>query len=188
MTEAWPWLAVAGAGALHGLNPATGWLLAATRGLRTRDAAQALQAVAPLALGHLASVAGVAGAVALGLGAGRVLLEAGAGALLLAVLVLRVASRRHPAAVRAPASHAGLALWSFIVSTAHGAGLMLVPALLPMCLGAGTGRMFDVSRSLVLALAAVAVHAAAMLAVTGLLALAACRGVDLGRRLLRRGR
>ena len=52
-----PWLAVAGLGALHGLNPATGWILATASGLRSGDRRRALRALAPIAAGHAASVA-----------------------------------------------------------------------------------------------------------------------------------
>ena len=55
---------------------------------------------------------------------------------------------------------------------------MLVPALIPLCLGDGPAREITASNSLTLALAAVGVHMAAMLAVTGTIALGACRGVD----------
>jgi hypothetical protein len=68
-----------------------------------------------------------------------------------------------------------------MVSTAHGAGLMLVPALVPLCMGdAPAARQPSVSGSLLLALAAVGVHTAAMLAVTGLVAAGVCRGVEAG--------
>lgn len=66
MASLWPWVAVAGAGALHGLNPATGWLLAAGCGLRSGDRRQALHALVPIAMGHAASIAVVAATVALG--------------------------------------------------------------------------------------------------------------------------
>jgi hypothetical protein len=56
---------------------------------------------------------------------------------LLAVVVASRLRRRRPAGVAAPAAHAGLALWSFWMATVQGAGLMLVPALLPICLGSG---------------------------------------------------
>lgn len=176
MAELWPWLAVAGAGALHGLNPATGWAWAAAWGLRSQDRAQALWALLPIAAGHAASVALVAAAVAFGLAMDRMLLLAGAGVLLALALLLHL-GHRTPAAARAPAGQAGLALGSFMVSTAHGAGLMLVPALVPLCLGnAVVGRDAGASSPLVLALLAVAVHTVAMLAVTGLVASSACRG------------
>ena len=48
MAELWPWLAVAGVGALHGLSPATGWMLAAACGVHARDAAQARRALRPI--------------------------------------------------------------------------------------------------------------------------------------------
>lgn len=190
MASLWPWLAVAGAGALHGLNPATGWMFAAAWGLRASDRAQALRALAPIALGHAASVALVAAAVALGQSLDRVLLQVLAGVLLAVAVALHLAGRKGRRRVCAsPAGHAGLALWSFMMSTAHGAGLMLVPALVPLCLGdAPAAREFVAPGPLLLALAAVGVHTAAMLAVTGLIATGVCRGVGAGAGWLRRFR
>ena len=175
MASLWPWLAVAGAGALHGLNPATGWMFAAAWGVRSRDRAQALRALVPIALGHAASVALVAAAVAFGLSMDRVVLQAVAGGLLIVAALLHL-SGHTPQRARAPAGHAGLALWSFMMSTAHGAGLMLVPALIPLCLGDASAGEVGASGSLVLACAAVGVHTAAMLAVTGVIAIGICRG------------
>jgi len=179
MASLWPWLAIAGIGALHGLNPANGWMLAAAWGLRSHDRTQALRALLPIAAGHAASVALVAAAVAFGLSLDRQLLQALAGGALVLVAGLRL-WRRRPARAWAPTGHAGLALWSFMMSTAHGAGLMLVPALMPLCIGAapGSGSGTGATGPLALALAAVGVHGAAMLAVTGLLASGACRGYD----------
>jgi hypothetical protein len=188
MTSLWPWLAVAGIGVLHGLNPATGWMFAAAWGLRSRDRAQALRALMPIAAGHAASVALVAAAVVFGLSMNRVVLQFLAGGLLvglLAVFALLHLSGHTPKAARAPAGHAGLALWSFMMSTAHGAGLMLVPALIPLCMGDASVREITASGSLTLAFAAVGVHTAAMLAVTGVIATGVCRGFDAGARLLR---
>jgi hypothetical protein len=89
-------------------------------------------------------------------------------------------------AARTPTGHAGLALWSFMMSTAHGAGLMLVPALIPLCMGdAPAAREITASGSLLLAFAAVGVHSAAMLATTGLVATGVCRGFDAGTGWLR---
>jgi hypothetical protein len=153
----WPWLAVAGAGALHGLNPCTGWGLAAVCGWRAGGALRTLRALGPIALGHAASIAAVAAAVALGLAMDRLWLLAGAALLAAVLLVWRWRSRAGPA---------GVALGSFVASTLHGSGLMLVPALVPLCLSASPAREITASGSLALALAAVAVHMAAMLAVT----------------------
>ncbi|MCR6477242.1 hypothetical protein NU688_13865 [Variovorax sp. ZS18.2.2] len=182
--DLWPWLAVAGVGALHGLNPATGWMLAAAWGVRSGDRAEALRALMPIAVGHAASIALVAGAVAFGLAMDRTAMQVLAGGLFVAVAVLHLWGRT-PKAARAPAGHAGLALWSFMMSTAHGAGLMLVPALIPLCMGDGAGKQIAASNSLMLAFAAVGVHTAAMLAVTGLIASGVCRGSDACADLLR---
>ena len=112
------------------------------------------------------------------------MLQALAGGLLVVVAMAHL-SGRTPKRARAPAGHAGLALWSFMMSTAHGAGLMLVPALIPLCMGDAPAREITASGSLALALAAVCVHTAAMLAVTGVIATGICHGFDAGARLLR---
>ncbi|MDP9600273.1 UNVERIFIED_ORG: hypothetical protein J2W38_000043 [Variovorax paradoxus] len=178
MASLWPWLAVAGVGALHGLNPATGWAFAAAWGPRSRDRSRVLRALVPIAVGHAASVALVAVAVVLVPSMDRTVLQVLAGGLLAAVVAHHL---RHGTTSRArvPSGHAGLALWSFIMSTAHGAGLMLVPALIPLCMSdAPAAREITASGSLMLAVAAAGVHMAAMLAVTGALAFGACRGLD----------
>jgi hypothetical protein len=184
MANLWPWMAVAGLGAFHGLSPATGWMFAAAWGVHARDARQALRALLPIAAGHAASVGVVAFAFAQGLSMDRSLVQGPAGALLVgaaAYRVLRGATR--PARFCVPAGHAGIALWSFLMATAHGAGLMLVPALVPLCLAGDPAREITASGSLALALAAVGVHTAAMLATTGLIATGVCRGLALQPRL-----
>ena len=82
------------------------------------------------------------------------------------------------------AGHAGIAFWSFLMATAHGAGMMLVPALVPLCLADGPAREITASGSMVLALAAVGVHTVAMLVTTGVIATGVCRGVAMQPRLL----
>jgi hypothetical protein len=185
MASLWPWLAVAGVGALHGLNPATGWMWAAAWGLRSRDRALALRALMPIAVGHAVSVAIVACAFAQGISMDRTLVQGLAGALLVGAAAcrwLRGAGQRAPLSTQA--GHAGIALWSFLMATTHGAGLMLVPALVPLCLGDNPAREITASGSLLLAVAAVGVHTAAMLVVTGIIATGVCRGVALHPRLL----
>jgi hypothetical protein len=95
----------------------------------------------------------------LSVGLPRELLRWLAAALLLAVLAFHFAGRRIG---RAPAGGVALGLWSFIVSTAHGAGLMLVPALAPLCPSGVPGRELTASGPLLLALATVPVHTGAM--------------------------
>jgi hypothetical protein len=193
MASLWPWLALAGLGALHGLNPANGWMFAAACGMHAGGAARARRALLPIAIGHAASIAVVAGAVAQGMAMDRALVQGLAGALLVAAASLRWlrgAGQGAPIHTRirmpigAQASHAGIALWSFLMATAHGAGLMLVPALVPLCLADGPAREITASGSLLLALAAVGVHTAAMLVTTGVIASGVCRGVALHPRWL----
>jgi hypothetical protein len=176
MATPWPWLALAALGALHGLNPVGGWAFAAARALRSGDRSQALRALLPVAAGHVVSVVLVAAAALAALRQGVALddrwLLAGA------LAVLGVGLAAHRIAHRA----APIALWSFAVSTAHGAGLMLVPALVPLCLQ-GPAREITASGSWGLALAAVAVHMAAMLAACALAATGACHALT---RLARR--
>lgn len=117
----------------------------------------------PIALGHLAAIALVAAAVVLGWSPDRGILQAVAGGLLAALLACRLwghAARR----MHASAGHGALALGSFLVASAHGAGLVLVPALAPLCLSNAAVGDAGWAGALVPALAGLAVHAAAMLA------------------------
>ena len=174
----WPWLAVAGLGALHGLNPATGWMFAAALGVQARDGTRVRHALLPIAIGHAASIAVVAGVFTLGLALDRAVLQGGAGALLLAAAFYRkLRGAARPAPMPVPASHAGIALWSFLMASAHGAGMMLVPALVPLCMADNPAREITASGFLLLALAAVTVHTTAMLVTIGLVATGVCRGV-----------
>jgi len=183
MTALWPWLAVAGLGAFHGLSPANGWMFAAAWGVQARDDGRARLALLPIAVGHFASVAIVAFIVAQGLWLDRALVQVLAGALLLFAAAYRLL-RGGRSTIGSRASHAGLAGWSFVMATAHGAGLMLVPALVPLCLTGDPARAITASGSMALALAAVAVHTAAMLLATGLIATGVCRGIALHPRWL----
>ncbi|MBK6007035.1 hypothetical protein JJB11_13115 [Ramlibacter ginsenosidimutans] len=185
MVSMWPWLAVAAAGAVHGLNPATGWALAAAR---APARAGLLRALAPIALGHLASVAMVAAAVpaALQLGvAFHPLLLQGVAAAWLLALGVRHWRARDAGRACAPWARTGVALWSFIAGTAHGAGWMLVPALASVCGADGAARQITASGSMALALAAVGVHLAAMFVTMALVAASARVGTRAARAWLR---
>jgi hypothetical protein len=171
MTDLWPWLALVGLGAYHGLNPAMGWLFAVALGLHRGGRAIVFQSLLPIALGHALAIAAFAGPL-LALG---VLLDPSAirwlaGTLLIGWAVYHwVYGSRHRVRVGMQTGAAGLVLWSFLMAGAHGAGLMLIPVLIPLCLGSGAPGALT-GGSLAVALAAVAVHTAAMLAVTGLIA------------------
>lgn len=184
MTTIWPWLAVAGLGALHGLSPANGWMFAAACGVSTRDGRAALRALLPIAFGHGVSIALVVFAVTQGVLMDRALVQWLAGALLIGVAVWRwvrgtqgEAKGCGAAHINVRAGHAGIAAWSCLMATAHGAGLMLVPAMGAICMSNSPAREITASGSMLLALAAVAVHLAAMLVTAGAIATGVCRGV-----------
>lgn len=158
------WLAVVAVGAWHGLNPAMGWPLAVANGLTERRGAAVLHSFVPLACGHLLAMAVVLLPFALlgALLAWERPIRIGAGLVVAAFGVWRLIDRRHPRAL-ARVRPTQLALWSFLMATAHGAGLMLLPFALGLCtvgergaLGAATAAA-DAAR-------VAAVHTAAMLA------------------------
>lgn len=167
MDSLWPWLAIAGLGALHGLSPASGWMFAAAWGLREHGGAW--RALPPLAIGHAASVVLVALLFARGIALEREPFQWMAGAFLLGTALHCLRRRRAPSV---EAGQAGMALWAFFIASAQGAGLMLVPALAPLCL---PGSASAGSGTLGLAAAAVALHLAAMLFTTGAVASGLCR-------------
>jgi hypothetical protein len=166
---AWPWFVFAGLGVFHGLNPAMGWLFAVALGLHRRSRTAVLLALPSIAVGHALSIWLVAASVlALGTVVDMALVRLAAGGILLLWAGYHsLYGHRHRVRVGMTAGVAGLALWSFLMATAHGAGLMLVPALVPLC---ANMQAVD-GASLLVSLAAAAVHTFAMLAVTGLIAL-----------------
>jgi hypothetical protein len=127
-----PWLAVALLGAFHGINPAMGWLFAVALGLQRRSRRVLLWSLLPLAVGHEASVAAVVlvGALA-GMAVPPDRLRPVAAVALLAFGAFKLLRpRSHPRWVGMRVSTRDLVLWSFLMATAHGAGLMLLPVLL----------------------------------------------------------
>jgi hypothetical protein len=169
LESAWPWLIFAGLGVFHGLNPAMGWLFAVALGQHRHSRRTVLLSLLPIAAGHAISIWLVAVAViSLGMVVDTAAVRLAAGF----ILVLWAAyhflyGHRHRVRVGMTVGIAGLALWSLLMTTAHGAGLMLVPAIMPLC----AGMPAIGGQTLLVSLAAVAVHALAMLLVTGLIAL-----------------
>ena len=180
MSDLWPWVLMALLGAYHGLNPAMGWLFAVALGMQERDRRAVLRALPPIALGHEAAIAVVA-LLVLGLGAvtDPSALHLGAGVALIAFGLFRFAKpRAHPRWVRARVNRRELTWWSFLMSSAHGAGLMVAPVLL----GAGAASeaaadghalaaVEQHAMSLPGSVLAITLHVAAMLAVMAVVAI-----------------
>jgi hypothetical protein len=131
VSDLWPWILLALLGAFHGLNPAMGWLFAVLMGFQARRLTAVVTALGPIALGHALSIGLVAVTIGLlGLAIPQSLLLTLGGLALLAFAAHKVATRfRHPRWVGLRVRRHELILWSFIMATAHGAGLMLVPVL-----------------------------------------------------------
>ena len=184
MTDAWPWLALAGLGAYHGVNPSMGWLFAVALGLQERCRDAVLRALVPIALGHTLSVALVVALVsgAQALAPPPQLRLAGAAALILFGAFKLLKPRSHFRWVGMRVSRRELVLWSFLMSSAHGAGLMLFPVLLGLPTEA---HLHDLpgsawgSEILVQDLAAILVHTLAMLLTMGAVALVVYEKVGL---------
>ena len=158
---------LAALGAFHGLNPAMGWLFAVARGLQERSQAALLRALPPIAAGHLASVAIVAALVSAtrSVTASTALAVVG-GVLLVAFGLWRLLSERHFRWAGMRLSAAQLAGWSFLMSSAHGAGLMLLPVLVAEPVPGGhSGHLAAAPVGALSGLAAAGVHTVAMLGV-----------------------
>ncbi|HXV32125.1 MAG TPA: hypothetical protein VD840_17485 [Sinorhizobium sp.] len=172
MTDFWPWLTLVGLGAFHGANPAMGWLFAVALGLHRQSARIVWLSLLPIAIGHAASIAMVLAVMA----AFGAILDLRNLQLAAALVILGLAGyygvygHRHRVRVGMRTGMAGLALWSFLMATSHGAGLMLMPAVLSLCLADQAG-IAGMGNSLPISLAAIAVHTGAMLAVIAAIAL-----------------
>ena len=185
--ENWPWLALIALGAYHGLNPAMGWLFAVSLGLQEGRREAVLKAFWPIALGHALAVTLVVVAVlALQVVVPLEVLRYLAAGTLITFGLYKLVRRKHPRWVGMSVGFRDLTLWSFIMASAHGAGLMLVPVLLKL---SGTMHemgheaheahehwghsvhLFLTNPEALTDLAAVAVHTLSMFAVMAVVAL-----------------
>jgi hypothetical protein len=196
VTAVWPWIAIAALGAYHGLDPSMGWLFAVALGLQERSRAKVIAALGPIALGHLVSIAVVV--VLIGwarfMAASALLRPAGAAILIAFGLFRYLRPRAHPRWVAMRVKWYELMLWSFLMASAHGAGLMLFPILMEMPGSAAVhhqmmhgahGRLMHQSMaamgtlSLAQDIAVVLLHTAAMLLVMGTIAIVVYERVGL---------
>ena len=199
--SSFPWLSLLLLGAMHGINPAMGWLFAVARGLQERNRRALWRALGPLALGHTLAV-GVALVIAVSLGRVApvgVLRWVVAGALLV-VGIDGLRRHRHVQLKGMRVSGRELATWSFLMASAHGAGLMMLPfvlgnavpmpqgmahhAAMPALPGAGGAAWATIADMDAIAIVAPLVHATGYLVATIVLALVVYE--KLGVRVLRR--
>jgi hypothetical protein len=170
-------MAVAALGAYHGIDPSMGWLFAVALGLQERRRSKVLWSLGPIAIGHLASIAAVVGIIG-GLRffvAIDFLRPLGAAVLILFGLFRFIWPRAHPRWVAMRVNPAELALWSFIMASAHGAGLMLFPILIGMtphsAHGAHQMAAAHAAHTVWQAVGVVVLHTGAMVLVMGAIAI-----------------
>jgi hypothetical protein len=175
-TSAWLWLAVVVSGIYHGINPGMGWPLAVAAGLMDKSPRALFAALWPLSVGHLLAmlVMLLPFAMLLALVQWKNQIQASASCLVIAFGVFRLLDPRHPR-VLARIRPTQLALWSFVVAIAHGAGLMLVPIYLGLCQTSGPNQVREPAAMLAnanLGMAAIVslVHSIAMVSAGGFLA------------------
>ncbi|MFZ0660402.1 MAG: hypothetical protein WBE78_10945 [Candidatus Binataceae bacterium] len=187
MSGAWPWIAVCALGAYHGIDPSMGWLFAVALGLQERSRMKVLGALIPIAIGHLVSIAAVVAAISLLQSSFpfAMVRPAGAGALIVFGLFRFFWPRAHPRWVAMRVNFGDLMLWSFLMASAHGAGLMLFPILLGMNAPMGAQMhhhgvvMLPQAHPVLTAVAVVVLHTGAMLIVMGTIAIVVYEKVGL---------
>ena len=134
LNDSLPWLTLGLLGAFHGLNPAMGWLFAVALGLQERSRAAVIRAFGPIALGHAAATAviiALVGAVQAVIAPTELRILGGI-ALVAFGLYKLLAPLSHPRWVGMRVNGRELTTWSFLMATAHGAGLMLVPVVIQL--------------------------------------------------------
>jgi hypothetical protein len=201
--EFWPWIVLALLGAYHGINPGMGWLFAVALGLQEQSRVAVFRAFLPIALGHAASVALVVAVVGFGqtLISPGILKIVGASILVAFGLYKLLGRMSHPRWVGMRVGFRDLTAWSFLMASAHGAGLMLVPVLFNLpASGMSEAEAMQLQQmahaeymmmqgqtplaTLISQLTAVSIHTVAMFAVMGLVAIVVFEKVGLA--ILRR--
>jgi hypothetical protein len=176
LTPAALWLAVVASGLYHGVSPGMGWPLAVSAGLMEKSPRALVAALWPLTVGHLLAMLAIIlpFSLLIALLEWRRQIQVGASLLVIGFGVFRLLSRRHPR-VLARIRPRQLALWSFAVAIAHGAGLMLVPIYLGLCSAAELDGVHEAAGALIganlgMAVLVSVVHSLAMIAAGGVLA------------------
>src|SRR5262245_38590989 len=182
------WTMLMALGAFHGINPGMGWLFAVALGMQEQRRGAVLRALVPLGAGHALAVAGAVGAaVAIGFVIPLGWLRWPIAAVLISLGVRRLFRHQHPRWGGMRVSMAGLTVWSFLMATAHGAGLMVVPVVMGMS-SAGSGphahHMAHAGGGAGAAFFATGLHAAGYLVVTAVVAVLVFEKLGVG--ILRR--
>jgi hypothetical protein len=188
MMPLWPMLLMLLLGAYHGINPGMGWLFAVALGMQEQKGTTVVKSLIPITLGHALAVGSVlAAALFLGSSLPLLIIRSFVAAILVGLGIFYLVRHRHPRWVRMQVGFRDLVVWSFLMATAHGAGLMLVPVLLGTSTTKAFAQMpghnqvnhFTAATSPMAGLAATLLHTAGYLTVTGLIAWTVYRKVGL---------
>jgi hypothetical protein len=177
-------------GAYHGINPGMGWLFAVALGMQEQKGSAVARSLVPIAIGHALAIGGVVLAVAfLGRAVPLAAIRPSVAAVLIGLGIYYLVRHRHPRWVRMQVDFRDLMVWSFLMASAHGAGLMVLPVLLGSSAVEAAGQIAGHSHvpraaSPLAGLLATGVHTIGHLAVTGLVAWVVYR--KLGLALLRK--
>jgi hypothetical protein len=177
-------------GAYHGLNPGMGWLFAVALGMQEQRGSAVTRSLVPIAIGHALAIGSVVlTATFLGMTLPLAAIRYFVAAILVGLGIFCLVRHQHPRWVRMRVGFRDLTLWSFLMASAHGAGLMVVPVLLGNTTVEAQSRMaghnhISPTASPLAGILATCVHTMAYLAVTGLVAWVVYR--KLGLAILRR--
>jgi hypothetical protein len=172
LTSTTLWLMVL-LGAYHGINPGMGWLFAVALGMQEQKGTAVARALIPIAVGHAMAIGVVVLAAALlGLALPLAAIRYSVAALLVGLGIYSLVAHRHLRWVRMQVGLRDLTVWSFLMASAHGAGLMVVPVLLGSSTVEAAGQLagHHTAATPLAGLLATAIHTTAYLAVTGILA------------------
>ena len=188
----WGWPALFLLGAYHGINPGMGWLFAVARGMQEHATKAVTRALVPITLGHALSiglVVALAGLIQIVLPLGYVRIVVAFA--LISLGIFRIVRRRHFAWGGMQVGFRDLTFWSFLMASAHGAGLMVLPIVLhaasthAMPAGPEHYMPMPASAGAWIGIAATLVHTLGYLSVTALIAILVYRKFGLS--LLRKG-
>jgi hypothetical protein len=177
-------------GAYHGLNPGMGWLFAVALGMQEQKGSAVARSLVPIALGHALAIGSVVLTAAfLGMTLPLVVIRYFVAAVLIGLGIFCLVRHQHPRWVRMQVGFRDLTVWSFLMASAHGAGLMVVPVLLGGTTVEAQRRMaghnhISPTAGPLAGILATGIHTTAYLAVTGLVAWVVYR--KLGLALLRK--
>jgi len=169
MSHAGAWATLFLLGAYHGINPGMGWLFAVALGMQEKRTSAVVRSLAPITLGHALAIGVVVMLAALA----QIVLplkyvKITVAALLVAMGIYRIVRSRHFHWGGMQVGFFELTAWSFLMASAHGAGLMVLPVFLQIAPPAGHEHMHGAEMT---GAAATLIHTLGYLVVTALIAI-----------------